>query len=66
MAVMAFFILPACAAPGIKILEPKEGSEIPAGNVTVTVEVNGFNLVDRLGQANVEGEGHIHCDSRNA
>lgn len=60
MAVMAFFILPACAAPSITILEPKEGSEVPAGNVTVTVEVNDFNLVDKQGQAKVEGEGHIH------
>lgn len=60
VAVMAFFILPACAAPEIKILEPKEGSEIPAGNVTVTVEVSDFNIVDKQGQAKVEGEGHIH------
>ncbi len=60
LAVMAFFILPACAAPEIKILEPKEGSEVPAGNVTVTVEVSGFNIVDKQGQAKVEGEGHIH------
>ncbi len=60
MAALAVFVLPACAAPTIKILEPTDGSEVPAGNVTVVVEVNDFELVNKLGQDNVEGEGHIH------
>lgn len=60
MAAMAVFTLPACAAPSIKILEPTDESEVPAGNVTVVVEVNDFELVNKLGQSNVEGEGHIH------
>jgi hypothetical protein len=59
-AVLAIFVLPACAAPSIKILEPADGSEVPAGNVTVVVEVNDFELVNKLGQKNAEGEGHIH------
>jgi hypothetical protein len=59
-AVLAIFVLPACAAPMIKILEPTDESNVTAGNVTVVVEVNDFNLVDKLGQKNVAGEGHIH------
>jgi hypothetical protein len=59
-AVLAVFVLPASAVPSIKILEPTDGSEVPAGNVTVVVEVNDFELVNKLGQNNVEGEGHIH------
>jgi len=46
--------------PSITITSPTNGSTIPAGNVTVTVHVDDFSLVDKLGQANVAGEGHIH------
>ncbi len=60
MAALAAFILPACAAPMIKILEPADGSDVPAGNVTVSVDVEDFEIVDKAGQKNVEGEGHIH------
>jgi hypothetical protein len=60
IAALAILILPACAAPTIKILEPTDGSVVPAGNVTVTVEVNDFDLVNKLGQTNMEGEGHIY------
>jgi len=48
------------AAPTISITSPTDGSTIPAGNVMVSVKVSNFNLVDKLGQANVSGEGHIH------
>ncbi len=60
MAALAVFVLPACAAPMIKILEPADGSDVSAGNVTVSVEVGDFKIVDKAGQENVEGEGHIH------
>ncbi len=60
IAALAVFILPACAVPMIKILEPADGSEIPGGNVTVVVEVSDFELVNKLGQESVAGEGHIH------
>jgi hypothetical protein len=46
--------------PTITITSPREGATIPAGNVTVMVNVTGFNLVNMLGAANVAGEGHIH------
>jgi len=63
---LALIVLSACAAngmsgmPQINITEPKDGSEVAAGSVTVSVEVMNFNLVDKLGKANVAGEGHIH------
>ncbi len=60
VAALVFFVLPACAAPTIKILEPTDGSNVSAGNVTVMVEVNDFELVNKLGQDSVAGEGHIH------
>ncbi len=56
-------VFPAYAADGmpqINITEPKNGSEIAAGNVTVSVNVMNFNLANKLGMANVAGEGHIH------
>lgn len=59
MAALAIFVLPACAAPTIKVLEPTDGSEVPEGDVTVTAEVNDFELVDEIGQTNTENEGHI-------
>jgi len=60
MAALAVFVLPVCAAPMIKILEPTDSSNVSAGNVTVMVEVNDFELVNKLGQDSVAGEGHIH------
>ena len=63
---LALIVFPVYAAngmsgmPQINITEPKDGSEMAAGNVTVSVEVMNFNLVDKLGKANVAGEGHIH------
>lgn len=47
-------------AQSVRIIQPQDGSTVPAGSVTVTVQVSGFTLVDKLGQANVAGEGHIH------
>jgi hypothetical protein len=47
-------------APKITILLPQNRSVVPAGDVTITVDVADFSLVDKLGQGNVSGEGHIH------
>ncbi len=52
--------VPAAAAPTISITSPISGASLTAGNVTVTVAVNNFNIVDKQGQANVAGQGHIH------
>jgi plastocyanin len=60
MAAVSIIVLPSFAVPAIKILEPTDGSEIQGDNVTVVVDVSDFELVDKLGQENVEGEGHIH------
>jgi outer membrane protein assembly factor BamB len=46
--------------PSITINLPLNRSTLPAGDVTISVKVSNFNLVDKLGQANVAGEGHIH------
>lgn len=46
--------------PQITIIEPKNGAIVPAGNVTVSVNVANFNIVDKQGQAKADGEGHIH------
>ncbi len=65
--VLAVLVLPLCTAqmatsgmPQITITEPKEGAQIPVGNVTVTVDIKNFDLVNKLGGANAAGEGHIH------
>jgi len=47
-------------APKITILLPQNRSVVPAGDITVTVDVANFNLVAKLSQDNVPGEGHIH------
>lgn len=47
-------------APAIRIDVPQPGSTLPAGDITVTVSVSGFRLVDKLGQSSRSGEGHIH------
>ena len=44
----------------IEIISPQDGTTVAGDNVTVTVQVTGFNIVDKQGQANVPGEGHVH------
>ncbi|MGE5373347.1 MAG: hypothetical protein ACM3KS_00030 [Phycisphaerales bacterium] len=46
--------------PAISIIYPPANTNLPSGNIIVTVQVRDFQLVDRLGQANVYGQGHIH------
>jgi len=64
--VLAFVTLPVCAVDAtsglakITIIEPLNGSEIAAGDVTVSVAVENFSIVDKLGKPAVAGEGHIH------
>ena len=43
-----------------RITAPAQGSAVEAGNVTVSVEVDKFNVVDKIGQAAEDGEGHVH------
>ena len=47
-------------APSVTVTSPSEGAEVQGPSVTISVSVSNFNLVDKLGQPNVAGEGHIH------
>jgi plastocyanin len=62
--ILTALTLPALAqsagVPQVTITSPMNGSNVSAGNVTVSVKVMNFNLVPKLGQANVPGEGHLH------
>jgi predicted lipoprotein with Yx(FWY)xxD motif/plastocyanin len=46
--------------PAVTITSPKDGASIAGGNLDVTVQVYNFIVVDKQGQANAPGEGHIH------
>ncbi|HEX7475422.1 MAG TPA: PQQ-binding-like beta-propeller repeat protein [Dehalococcoidales bacterium] len=46
--------------PAISITIPANNSIVPAGDVTIAVQVSNFKIVDALGQAAVAGQGHIH------
>lgn len=47
-------------APSVKIVLPQNGSNVPGGNITVQVEIHNFVVVDRLGEPNLSGQGHLH------
>lgn len=46
--------------PEVTISEPADGATVAAGEVRVSVDVDDFDVVDKLGEAAVEGEGHVH------
>jgi outer membrane protein assembly factor BamB len=46
--------------PKVTILLPQNRSTISPGDVTVSVQVNNLNLVNKIGQAVASGEGHIN------
>jgi hypothetical protein len=52
-------IIPEIGQPAMVILSPRNGAVLPSGNITVSVEVVNFNIVDKLGQPNVSHEGHL-------
>lgn len=64
LAILAYAAILASAASGmeplITIMEPKDGAEVAAGDIIVLVQVQNFSLVNKLGEPNVAGEGHIH------
>ena len=67
LTLLTFTALSACSsyttpppAPTITITSPT-GNIVPQiGDVTVSVQVSNFNIVDKQGQANVSYEGHLH------
>ncbi len=46
-------------APNVTML-PLNGESLEAGDITVSAMALNFNLVDKLSQASVAGEGHLH------
>ncbi len=56
---VAFRLGSPVGSPQAMIAAPKDGELLPAGDVNVSVDVMHFNLTNKLGQANVTGEGHI-------
>jgi len=46
-------------SPSIVIMSPESGFISNTGDVTITVKVLSFALVEKVGQSNVTGEGHI-------
>lgn len=46
--------------PAVTITMPGDGTTVPAGDVDVTIRADSFEIVDKLGQDPVEGEGHVH------
>lgn len=62
VASVALLIAPvgcAQATPSLKITAPA-GNSLAIGDVTVSVDVSNFKIVDKQGQAAVKGEGHLH------
>ena len=46
--------------PTLTIVSPANNATVPAGDLAVNIKVGNFNVVDKQGQANVPGEGHVH------
>ena len=45
--------------PEVLLLSPAYGSELASGPITVKAYVESVKLVDKIGQSNVPGEGHL-------
>ena len=69
-AICALIVIAACVllsgctttpeTPTVSITSPANGATIQAGDIDVKADVENFNIVDKQGQANVTGEGHVH------
>ena len=46
-------------APRVEIISPHDGSDVKAGDVTITVRTYNFVVVDRLDAPNLAGQGHL-------
>jgi hypothetical protein len=46
--------------PALSIQSPTSESSVAGPNITVTISVQNFNIVNKFGQASVAGEGHVH------
>jgi plastocyanin len=50
---------PTTTVPSLSIVEPSSGNKFSIGSVQISVQVSGFNLINKIGQANAAGEGHL-------
>jgi DMSO/TMAO reductase YedYZ molybdopterin-dependent catalytic subunit/predicted lipoprotein with Yx(FWY)xxD motif len=48
------------ASPTVRIFLPFDGDIVPAGDVQLNVDVTNFTPVNKVGQANAPGEGHLN------
>jgi len=46
--------------PSVTITSPDDADSLAAGDVTIEVDVDDFDVVDKLGEPAVNGEGHVH------
>ncbi len=51
---------PTPGTPFLQIVTPSTGTPVAQGDLRVEALVLSFNIVDKLGQPNVPGEGHVH------
>ncbi len=50
---------PTPPGPGVFIVSPLYNVPVPPGDVTVKIKVSKFTIVNKIGQPNVPGEGHV-------
>jgi hypothetical protein len=46
--------------PSVEITSLEDGDTVEAGGVEVSVDVENFDVVDKLGEPPADGEGHVH------
>ena len=61
LVIILALLSPGCitAMPELAITSPADNAVINGSSVTVTVEVENFYLVNKIGQASVPGQGHL-------
>ena len=47
-------------APAVTITSPENDASVKAGDITIKVAVQNFEVVDKMGDDAAEGEGHLH------
>jgi hypothetical protein len=56
---MVVTVVPELGTPQAVILSPRDGASLSTGNVTVSIEVDDFNLVEQPSDPPVSNEGHL-------
>lgn len=46
--------------PSVEITSPDDGDTVSGSSVTIEVDPSDFAVVDKLGEAPADGEGHVH------